>query len=86
MTRRPLDSWQRAPELDGKGEHKGILAKNLEPEIFLACFDGEKIDTELLYRLETTATLDYLYDVLELREVADSWRHAYYLNNPKGGS
>lgn len=70
--------------MDGKaGTHAGVKPVNMPWAVFLACYDGERIDTNLYARLNRDVSLDEMYDILEMREVADSWRHAYHLNNPR---
>lgn len=83
MTRRSLATFQRSPELAGKDKgFRGIKPANMPWEIFLACYDGKKIDHDILLRLDRDMSLAEMYDLIELREVADSWAHAYHLNNP----
>lgn len=83
MNRRPLESWNPSPDLVGAGggRHAGVRPANIPVLIFRACYDGEKIDTALYIRLQTDMSLDEMYDILEMRDVADSWRHAHHLND-----
>jgi hypothetical protein len=49
-------------------------------EIYLACSDGESINFNTYHALHTDVDLDGLYDLLELQEVHESWRHARVAN------
>ncbi len=54
--------------------------------MFLACSTKEGIDAATYVLLDTTIDLDGLYDLLEMRSVADSWSAAQLWNNdPTGG-
>ena len=84
MSRRPIPEWPRAPELAGKDKgHVGIKPPNMPWPIYLACYDGERVDTQLYARFNRDMSIDELYDILEMQETANSWKHAYHLNNPK---
>lgn len=56
-------------------------------EIFLACSGKEGIDAATYVLLDTQIDLDGLYDLLEMKKVADSWVAAQQWNqDPTGGA
>ena len=78
LTRKPIPAWSRF--MGASGAHKGIDPVNFPREVYLACANGESIDVSTYEALHTTVDLDGLYDLLELREVHQSWKHAANAN------
>ena len=78
LTRKALGPWTRYT--GASGAHKGIKPVNLPWEIMLACSAGESIDVATYVALHTTIDLDGLFDLLELQEVQQSWKHAAQAN------
>jgi hypothetical protein len=78
LTRKPLTAWTRFA--GAGGPHKGIQPANVPWEIQLACSSGESIDVATYVRLHTDIDLDGLYDLLEMQEVHQSWKHAATAN------
>lgn len=76
--RKPLETWN--PYEGAGGAHKGVQPVNVHPLIFKACQDGKRIDSELYRELHTVIDLDGLYDILEMKDVLSSWRHAEMKN------
>ena len=50
----------------------------------MACSDGKRIDMETYQALHTTIDLDGLYDILEMKDVLQSWIHAELFNSEEG--
>lgn len=78
LTRKPIPAWTRYAAAGGG--HKGIRAPNVPWEIAVACTSGETVDVATYVRLHTEIDLDGLYDLLELQQMQDSWRHAAIAN------
>ena len=55
------------------GPHKGIDTAQVPWEIYVACSDGESVDARTYEALHTTIDLDGLYDILEMKQVQQSW-------------
>lgn len=55
-------------------------------DVFLACCSKEGIDAQTYVLLSTTIDTNGLYDLLEMRNVQDSWSAAAQWNaDPTGG-
>lgn len=76
--RKPLQKW--SPHEDAGGVHQGTQVVNVHPLIAQACFNGETVNDELYFKLHTSVDLDGLYDILELKNVLSSWKHAELKN------
>ncbi len=74
LTRKPLPAWARFS--GASGPHRGIDAPNMPREIMLACVTGEGVDVDAYIALHTILDLDGLFDLIELGEVGQSWKHA----------
>ncbi len=81
LTRKPLKEW--TPYEGASGTHKGIRATNIPSEIELLCTYGETFNAQLYLDLHTVIDLDGMYDLLELREVHNSWKSAALRNAPQ---
>lgn len=82
LKRKPLARWnvyERA-----SGPHNGVQPANLPMEVYIAVSDGDSVDVHLYKDLQTTISLDGLYDILEMKEVHESWKHAELLNRDQG--
>lgn len=77
--RKPLDKWFPA-KTRASGSHKGIHTHNVPYQIYQACSDGERIDGHLYYQLATEIDVDGLFDILEMKEVLESWKNAAIKN------
>jgi len=77
--RKERQKWQAHPRAGGP--HEGIAPVNMPWEIYLACSDGERINTDTYEALHETIDLDGLYDLLEMRDVLSSWKHAQMFNS-----
>jgi hypothetical protein len=62
------------------GSHQGVAPANMAWEVYMACSDGERINTETYEALHTTIDLDGLYDILEMKDVLQSWKSAALKN------
>ena len=51
--------------------------------MFIACNTGQGIDWQLYEKLGSSMTLDELLDLIEMRDVAASWKDAYQFNSDK---
>ena len=78
LTRKASPSWPRTTT--GGGRHKGIQPPNVPWEIFLACSNGDGVDVRTFQALHTSIDLDGLYDLLEMVDAAESWKHAAIMN------
>lgn len=58
---------------------------NVPWQIYLACADGETIDARTYEALHTTIDLDGLFDILELKQVHQTWISAATRNAREGG-
>lgn len=72
----------RSAELDGKnGPHKGVRPTNVPLELWHACMTtAGDIDPHLFMRLHTDISLNEMYDILEMQEAMESWKHANHMN------
>ncbi len=68
------NKWTRHPRAGGP--HTGAAPANMSWEMFLACHDGKKFNDDTYVRLHTTIDLAGLYDILEGKDVGESWKHA----------
>ena len=78
LTRKPVPAWSRFT--GASGAHKGVEPANMPREIYLACANGDSIDVATYEAIHTTLDLDGLYDLLELKEVHQSWKAAAHAN------
>ena len=78
LTRKALRPWTRFA--GASGAHKGVEPANMPREIMLACTSGDAIDVATYVALHTTIDLDGLFDLLELQEIQQSWKHASMAN------
>jgi len=62
------------------GSHRGAAPANMPWEIYMACSDGKRINPDTYEKLHTTIDLDGLYDILEMKDVLQSWVHAEMFN------
>ena len=74
LRRKPLGTWTPFP--GSGGSRKGVAPANMHWDIFLACSTKEGIDAQTYVLLDTVIDLDGLYDLLEMKQVADSWGDA----------
>ena len=58
------------------GSHKGVQPVNVHTLIYTACNGPKGFDMAVYTALHNTLDLNGLYDILEMREVHDSWEHA----------
>lgn len=62
------------------GVYKGLECENVPHEIMLACSSENGVDAQMYIALHTTIDIDGLYDIIEMRTVADSWKRAAQAN------
>ena len=66
--------------MGASGPHKGIEPANFPWEIYLACQTREGIDVSAYIALNSTIDTDGLFDLLELKEIHNSWVNAETAN------
>ena len=79
VRRKPLANCS-IPSTGGGGPYKGIGTENVPHEILLACSGESGIDAQMYAALHSTIDIDGLYDIIEMRQVADSWKRAAVAN------
>ena len=72
------------PSMGNGGPYKGIEVKNVPPEIMLACSGESGIDGAMYQALHSTIDYDGLWDIIEMRQVADSHKAAFNANQRLG--
>jgi len=87
LLRRPLDKWH--PYEPKNQRYKGIQPANVPWQIYRACSDPDGNVNVVTYEaLHTRIDMAGLADILEMREVHDSWTSAAHRNAepPSGAS
>lgn len=79
LIRKPLEAYASS-DAGGVQHRAGIEPANVPWEIYVACSNGDSIDGAMYQALHTTIDLAGLYDVLEMKEVHESWRDALKYN------
>lgn len=81
LQRKPVESWDpwEGPHTKCK-IHKGIEPKNVPALIFDLCSNGESVDPNVYLLAQTTFSLNDVLDILELKEVQNSWQAAAMKN------
>ena len=62
------------------GPHKGIECANVPHELFVACTGEQGFDVVMYQALHTSIDAEGLFDILEMRQVADTWKAAAIAN------
>jgi hypothetical protein len=81
LDRKPIKDW---PRVGASGPHKGVDPENIPREIFLACQTREGIDVSAYIAVHSTLDTTGLLDLLELKEVQNSWVDAASANAREG--
>jgi len=74
LIRRPLKKWK--PFKRASGPREGIQTENIPWEIYVICSNGPGIDVQSYHQLCTCIDMEGMMDLLEMREVHESWKHA----------
>lgn len=78
LIRKPLEKWK--PYKQASGLRKGIPTENIPWEIYVICSNGPSIDVQSYHQLCTCIDMDGMMDLLEMREVHESWKNAEMQN------
>ncbi len=78
LAERPVPDFKRHKR--DEGPHKGIAPPNIHAWIFYACNNENGVDANTYRMLRHELTLDDLLDLIEMKQVRESWTHAELLN------